>query len=462
MAPQTLADRVRERLERGAARRRVRHAAGRLLRWAALAGVVYALAGFFSLELSLRQTTPAPVPETFFPDSGSTVVSGVFSVHSGRSHDAFGSFEAIADAARRADLDFVYLSDHPADERRPNLPEVETSWIDSVLVVPGQELVANDLGRVLAIGLDTTFRGWTDGEASFKRLFEERHATAFVIHGRSPRAGERWSSGSVDGMAGWEALDLSETAKRRVTEPWALYHVGTLLLGMPLGLGDVALLHLTRDGFDIPSVAAFDSLRMKGPLTATAGINHHPKWSLRGRPFPPYGPFLRTFQNHVTLGAPLPDDPAAAEAAITEAVRAGRVIISLGDGIWARAFRFEARTPNARVAGVGDRAAVAKGTVLRAAFRVPPRERLAYRVMRNGQEVAFLRGSELDWRVPGPGIYRLEVYRFGTRVGSLFMGLRPWIFTNPIELLDETTAGPDTVDASPEGDSVPPDPGPGR
>lgn len=462
MAPQTLADRVRERVQRGAARRRLRSLVGRLVRFAALAGVVYALAGFFSLELSLRQTTASPAPETFFPDSASTVVSGVFSVHSGRSHDAFGSFESIADAARRADLDFVYVSDHPPDERRPNLPEVETAWIDSVLVVPGQELVANGLGRVLAIGLDTTFRGWTDGEASFKRLFDQGRATGLIIHGRSPRAGERWSSTAVDGMAGWEAFDLSETAKRRLTEPWALYHVGTLLLGMPLGLGDVSLLHLTRDGFDIPSVAAFDSLRMNGPLTATAGLNHHPKWSIRGRPFPPYGPFLRTFLNHVTLDGPLPEDAADAEAAITGAVRAGRVIISLGDGLWARAFRFEARTPNSRVARVGDRAALSKGTVLRAAFRVPPRERLAYRVMRDGREVAFLRGMELDWPVPGPGIYRLEVYRFGARIGSLFMGLRPWIFTNPIELLEAAAAEPDTipVEAPPPGDSVPSDPGP--
>lgn len=324
MAAQTLADRVRERLERGAARRRLRHGAARFLRFVALLASVYAVAGFLTLELRVQRTAPAPAAETLFPDSGATVVTGVFSVHSGRSHDAYGSLESIGAAARRADLNFVYVSDHPPDERRPNLPEVQTAWMEGVLVIPGQELVANDLGRVLAVGLDTTFRGWTAGEAAFTRLIAEQHATAFVIHGRSPRDGERWKSSSVDGMAGWEAFDMSETAKRRLTEPWALYHIGTLLLGMPLGLGEFSLLHLTRDGFDTPSVAAFDSLRMSGPLTATAALNHHPKWSIGGRPFPPYGPFFRTFLNHVTLDEPLPDEPARAEAALNDAVRAGR------------------------------------------------------------------------------------------------------------------------------------------
>jgi hypothetical protein len=425
---------ARERLVRGAGRGRGRRVLVRLATVTVVSLAAYQVAGFLTLELRVRSTTPGAEVATPFPDASDEVVTGVFSVHSGRSHDAFGSFEQVAVAASSAGLDFVYLGDHPPDDRRPNLSPVSTDFLDGVLIVPGQELVANDVGRVLAMGLDTTFRGWTDGEASFAGLIQDRDAVAFVVHGRSPRDGERWKPGSVPGIAGWEVVDMSETAKRRLNEPWALYHLGTLVTGLTLGFGDRGLLHLTRDGFDIPSVAAFDSLRMQGPLTATAGLNHHPKMLLRGRPFPPYEPFFRTFLNHLLLNGPLPEEPELAEAAVTDAVRSGRVLISFGGGADARRFRFEALRDGQRMAEMGQRVQFQAGVVLRAGWGGPPGGRVVYRVLRDGRDVAFVRGRELEWSVRGPGIYRVEVYRYAARAGSLFAGLRPWLFTNPIEL----------------------------
>ncbi|HSM60158.1 MAG TPA: hypothetical protein VK849_05150 [Longimicrobiales bacterium] len=437
---------------RSRARRRVESAAGkpRLRRTASVlvvAGGVYVVAGFLTHELDVRLSEPASEPSTPLGPGPRTLLTGVFSVHSGRSHDAFGSFEAIAAAARDTDLDFVYVGDHPPDDRSPALPEVATAFRDGVLVIPGQELVANDIGRVLAMGLDTTFRGWQDGEASFVRLIEDRRAVAFVVHGRSNRGRERWKSASVAGLAGWEVFDMSETARRRLREPWMLYHVGTLVAGIPIGLGDLSLLHLTRDGFDIPSVTAFDSLRMQGPLTATAGLNHHPKMELGGRLILPYAPFFRTFLNHVELDAPLPEDAREAEAVLGRAVREGRVFISLGGKDPARGFRLSALDEGRTVAGIGDRAPLRAGTVLRAGWREGARGRIAFRILRDGVELAFLRGGELEWEVPGPGIYRVEVYRYTARFGSLFVGLRPWIFTNPIEL-----GGPEAVPAGVPGE----------
>jgi len=275
------------------------------------------------------------------------------------------------------------------------------------------------------------------------------------VHGRSPKDGERWKSASVSGIAGWEGVDMSETAKRRLSEPWVLYHVGALVTGLSLGLGDRGLLHLTRDGFDIPSVAAFDSLRMRGPLTATAGLNHHPKMLVRGRPFPPYGPFFRTFLNHVSLDEPLPEEPELAEAAITGAVRSGRLFISLGDAAGARGFRFEALRQGRRLADMGGQARFQEGIVLRAGWGGPAGGRVAYRVLRDGHEVAIVRGRELEWPVPSPGIYRVEVYRYAARAGSLFAGLRPWLFTNPIELGGPAGQSEAVASRSAEGSSGP-------
>ena len=59
---------------------------------------------------------------------------------------------------------------------------------------------------------------------------------------------------------------------------------------------------------------------------------------------------------------------------------------------------------------------------------------MAYRVMKNGEEVGWWRGPELEWEVPGPGIYRVEVYRYSLRLGDTLFRLRPWIFSNPLEV----------------------------
>lgn len=72
------------------------------------------------------------------------------------------------------------------------------------------------------------------------------------------------------------------------------------------------------------------------------------------------------------------------------------------------------------------------GMVLRAGFRTDPGRKLAYRILRNGRETAWVLGSELEWSPPRAGVYRVEVYTYTARLGTIFFRLRPWIFANPI------------------------------
>ena len=46
-------------------------------------------------------------------------------------------------------------------------------------------------------------------------------------------------------------------------------------------------------------------------------------------------------------------------------------------------------------------------------------------------------GPDLEWDPQGPGIYRVEVYTYSARLGTLVFRLRPWIFGNPVELAPE-------------------------
>ena len=73
--------------------------------------------------------------------------------------------------------------------------------------------------------------------------------------------------------------------------------------------------------------------------------------------------------------------------------------------------------------------------VLRGGFTEDPGRKVVYRVLRNGHEVEWVLGPELEWAPPRPGVYRVEVYSYGARLGKTFFRLKPWIFANPIGLL---------------------------
>jgi hypothetical protein len=49
--------------------------------------------------------------------------------------------------------------------------------------------------------------------------------------------------------------------------------------------------------------------------------------------------------------------------------------------------------------------------------------------------VAWVEGPELEWAPPRAGLFRVEVYRYGARVGNVFLRVKPWIFANPIGLM---------------------------
>ena len=84
--------------------------------------------------------------------------------------------------------------------------------------------------------------------------------------------------------------------------------------------------------------------------------------------------------------------------------------------------------------GMGSDGPATTGMVLRGGFEEDPGRKVVYRVLRNGSEMEWILGPELEWEVPGAGVYRVEVYSYGVRAGKIFFRLKPWIFANPIGL----------------------------
>jgi 3-deoxy-D-manno-octulosonic-acid transferase len=421
--------------------RKSRKRSGSLKRWMIPAALLYGVAGYTTTALRIVPSQEAAPPSFPLPAWGGRILSGVFSVHTGRSHDAVGTREEVARAAADAGLDFVVIGDHPPDDRRPGWTFWEPVFMDGVLLEGGQELRSPVAGKVLAVGVDTTYKQWTGDYGAFVEMLEGYRATSFVVHGRGPRGSERWVWESVEGVHGWEVLDISEFARHRLRSLWGPYHVGTLLAGIPVGLGDEALRHLMREGFDTPAAAAYDSFRVGNRLTATAGANVHPKIRLGPLLLPPYGPFFRSLITHVAVPSPLPPSPGEASGLLMEGLRSGDAFVSVGDRERARDFRAGAVDGKGGVVWMGSADAFTEGMFLRAGFARDPAGRLLYRVLRNGLESGWYRGEELEWPLPGPGIYRVEVYRYWARVGGLFLRLRPWILSNPLEVSSSGGAG---------------------
>lgn len=434
---------------------------GRARRWLFLALLIYMAAGYGTtlfVRVPIQEGESPGLPPgaaqasgSALPDLEGTLWSGVFSVHTDRSHDARGTREDVAEAARAARLDFVVIGDHPPDDRKPGWEFWKPVVLEGVLVEGGQELRSPDAGKILAVGVDTTYKRWEGDYRSFAEMLVREEATAFVVHGRGPRGSERWVNPDARDIQGWEVLDISEFARRRLGGPWSLYHLLTLMAGTPLGLGDEALLHLMREGFRTPTVAAYDSLRMEEPLTATAGLNTHPKLELGPALLPAYGPFFGTLVTHVAVEGEWDEGgtggvgsrelkpeglgAAGASAALMAGARRGNAFISLGNDEAAPAFRMGAvdRTGQ-RVASMGGREVFFPGVTLRSGFVTDPERKLLYRVVRNGTGEAWIPGPELAWTVREPGMYRVEVYSYWGRLGGLVIHLRPWIFGNPIDL----------------------------
>jgi hypothetical protein len=358
--------------------------------------------------------------------------AGVLGVHTQRSHDAVGSESEVVRAAREAGLDFVIITDHRSSEAPQELWQVQARYEEGILLVRGQEIsLGRDIGRVLAFGIDTAVTHWEGSPDDLGRLLEADAATAIVAHSRSPRTRDSWRPRATPGIAGWEVFDLADVGRVRLKDAWVVYHLLALVVSAPVGRMHESLLRLHRNGFDQPAVAAFDSLYPWTRSTALGALDAHPKTRVAGRLVPGYGPFFKSVVNHIELPDALPRDAGAAMDALAAGLSAGGAFISFGNTQLARNFSLQLVVPGRGALGIGRAAAWEEGQFLRAGFWGGPRDRLIYRVVRDGEHGGWVSGAELAWPLEEPGVYRVEVYRYTLRVGPLTWNLRPWIFANP-------------------------------
>ncbi len=345
---------------------------------------------------------------------GTALVRGALHVHSGASHDARGGLDAIAAAARRADLDFVVVTDHNTDASL-----AIDGYRRGVLVLGGLEK-STDEGHALVLGIDR-LPFLLDGDpATVMRDVAGWEGFVVAAHPASSRPDERWTWG-WDGVSGMEVLNLAEPggfphgmALAAALARYAVDPQGALLASM----------RVSRDAVD-----AWDRVLATRPIAGLLGSDAHGGVRV-GRvwiPMPAHERVFRIAAQYLLLGAPLCGDAARDGGAILAAVRAGRGWVGLDGLAPAHGFAFSARN-QAGEATMGGALPLSGPTTLEATVDAPAGTTLV--LLRNGRAIA--RGAAIHVSSDAPGTYRVEAYLPAALVpGGHVM---PWILSNPIAL----------------------------
>lgn len=323
-----------------------------------------------------------------------------FHVHCYLSHDSEGTIDEIADAARDLGLDAVILNDH---YRLGNVARAPSGFQRGVLFVPGAE-VRGGGGSLLPFNLCMDFYRGAGARQTLEAL--DRQGAVTVL-------------GHVEQIQDWDLEPV---------EAFEVYNLHAEFVAAPRLLTAVRFLFLPPDAFfeasiDTPSenLRAWDRELARGRrLAPLAGHDAHQNIHIfgpLGGTVGTYPEIFRLFSTHVLA-------PRLSADAIARAVEAGRTFVVfeyLGDGTGFAMSYGEAGAPVSRRAILGDSVPFDPQATLD--ISVPgDAEDLAVAILRDGDVIGRESTPRVEMPLPGPGVYRVEVYR----------GERLWIISAPI------------------------------
>ena len=378
-----------------------------------LAGVLAALLLFSSYVILWR---PRPVFGDA-PSDGYVRLAGIVHVHTSDS-DGAGTPEAVVEAAVRAGLQFLVLTDHNTLAAKP----IE-GYQGGLLVVVGTE-VSTSAGHLLGLGIPDPPYRFSGDILDVLGDIHDMGGIAVAAHPLSPRSDLLWTGWNLPG--GWGLEVLSDDSEWRSAGWPRLLRAGALY-----GLNPrYALLRDLAPPKDV--LARWDTILAHRNCPGLAGADAHGRIPVAGKslPFPPYEALFGLVQNHVVLARPLSGDGPSDVGAVVAALGSGHSYIGVDALAPARDFSFVAERGAERYT-MGDSVPTGPGITLRAGGRMPKGTRL--RLLKNGVPIGDDEGP-LERREVGPGIYRVEA-----RVGNWEV---PWIITNAISVVDARTWDP--------------------
>lgn len=402
---------------------------------------------------AIRQTRREPVRR----DDGLMDLRGVMHSHSYLSHDSDGRPPQIAAAARRAGLDFIFMTDHYAGpQNQAAINEGVRGELNGALFVVGVE---TNVG-LMPFFLERTVIDLHKPASEIIADLNRAGALVFIVHPDEPRD---WS---LPGYTGMEIYNLHADAKRSKLTRW------DLLCETWWAMDQYPMLVYHRI-FREPTefLRIWDGLTPNRKVVGIAGNDAHQNNGLRfvvtsrrtvelrdtaKLEKPPLHEIsnslllwlLRHTSNDFTPGRTLYRIDAdlywrsfqfvnthllakeKSERALYEALRAGHCYVAFDWLCEATGLNFVAESRGG-LALMGDDLPFDAGIVLKLTSPVKAR----FKLLRNGAPVFETESDHFEYAVTEPGVYRVEGH-LPVR-GELW----PWVYANPIYITSRMREG---------------------
>jgi hypothetical protein len=355
-------------------------------------------------------------------------LTGCFHMHTAYSDGELYHAE-LADAAARAGLDFIIVTDH----------NIYVSGVDRwiaypggrrVLVLAGEEIHHQDRipqkNHLLVAGAQTELSRHARDPQALLDSVRSAGGAAFLAHPYDPAAplvreeALGWVAWDAIGYSGLEIWNYMSEFKSLFHNRWEM-------------IGYAFFPSLGIRGPNEQTLEQWDRLLAQGRRVAAVGgpDAHGHSYSLgplRKQVFT-YEYLFRAVRIHMLVDS-VSGDADADGRAIVAAMKTGRGWVAYDLPKSSKGFRYSAQGSTG-VAGPGDALPFSAGIVLKGELPAPAE----WRIIRAGAGIVGQgSGSRAVFSPVHPGAYRLEAYRRyrGRRVG--------WIFSNPI-YLTESPAG---------------------
>lgn len=335
--------------------------------------------------------------------------------------DGTGSHKDIANAALKANLDAVIVTDHNVLVQ--GLEGYHKDGKKRMLLLIGEEV--HDQARrpqkshLLVFDAKRELAGFAPDPQNLVDTINRLGGLSFIAHLYDPEcapikeADISWVDWEVQGYTGIELWNsLSELKVRGKTILHILFYVF-----FPQFLNyQPPLEHLNK----------WDELLSTGKkVVAVGGADAHALDVHAGplhRSIYPYEFHFRGITTHLICPSPLSGEIEADKKMIYSALAAGKCFVGYDLPASTRGFNFTAQGREG-TAGMGDEIAAGSGIT----FNIKLPEVTECRLIKDGKLLKIWNNREICTHITGePGVYRVEVYR-------QYLGLRRgWIFSNPI------------------------------
>jgi len=340
--------------------------------------------------------------------------------------DGNGTYQQVADAALKAGLDVLIVTDHNIWVQ--NMDSYYQKGKKKLLLLAGEEVHDNTLhdGRnhLLIFGQNRELAYFATNPQNLINQAKRTGALTFLAHpiedsletfGEKSFSWENWEITGFTGIELWN--QMSEFKTRSNTIPKAILHA--------------FLPHFMMLGPLERTLALWDDLLLSRgtPIVAIGGVDAHAFRKAFG-PFHivlyPYEFQFRSLTTHIITPTKLSGALIEDKKMILDALGAGHAFVAYDLPVPTQGFRFTVNNKDGQF-WMGDRVSTQNGLT----FQVRLPQRAYCRLLKDGKVIKENSDREvLTHLTKEPGIYRAEVYLdyLGKRRG--------WIFSNPIYALD--------------------------